>query len=66
MERTNVRCLNHADIVPSIANAADPFLGMVADQAGDIGLLGGRAAAGHDRRQLRGNLDKLISEHIQT
>ena len=47
----HVRGLDHGNIVSAVADAAHALLGVLLDQLGDLGFLGGRAAAGHDGRQ---------------
>lgn len=37
----DVGSLDHADVVATVANAADALASVVADEAGDIGFLGG-------------------------
>jgi hypothetical protein len=66
MGLTNICCLDHADIVPTISNAAHSFLSMLTDQSSNIGLLSRRTTAGDDGGKFGGNFDKLILEEIQT
>ena len=63
---TDVRSLDHADIVPSVPDTADSLLSVVTDKTGDIGFLRWRASASYDGRELRRDLDELVAEHVET
>lgn len=56
---SDVCSLNHGDVIASVADAADPFLGELSDEAGDVSFLSRRTTACHDDRELGGDLDKL-------
>ena len=43
---TDIGGLDHGDVVSTVADAAHAFLGVGADEAGDVGFLGRAAAAG--------------------
>jgi hypothetical protein len=58
--------LYHADIIPTIADAAHPLSRMFANQPRYVCLLSRRTAACNDSRQLCGDLDELIFKQIQT
>lgn len=64
--RTNVCGLDHADIISSIAYAAHSFLGVMSDEASDIGLLCRRASACNYCRKLCRNLNELVLKEIET
>ena len=59
---TNIRSLDHADVVSAVPDAAHSFLGKGANEARNICLLCRRTSTGDYRRKFRGNLDKLILE----
>ena len=54
--------LDHGDIVPTVANAADAFLRVAADEEGDVGLLRWGAAARDDGRQKDSQRDEGVPE----
>jgi len=62
---TDIRRLDHGDVVAAIANAADRLLGVFPDEAGNICLLSGRASAGHDSRKLGSESHKFGPEAFQ-
>jgi hypothetical protein len=63
--RTNVGSLDHADIITTISNAADPFPRVLPDEPCNICLLCGRASTRNHRGQFRGNFDEFGFEQIQ-
>lgn len=66
MKLTDIRGLDHADVVTTIANAADCLLAILADEPRNVSLLSGRATTGDDCWQLSGEDHKLRSEGVQT
>ena len=62
LELTNVGSLDHTNVVSSISNTTHTFLGMLADEASDISLLGGRTPARDYGGELGGNLYELVRE----
>ena len=62
---TDVCCLDHGHVVSSVADAADPLLGVRADQPGNVGLLGRAAPACDDARELSGEVDELCLEVVE-
>ena len=63
---TDVRCLDHANVVATVANTADTLLSVLANKTRDVCLLGRRAPAGNDSRELGRDLDELVLEHVET
>jgi hypothetical protein len=62
---TDISRLDHAHVIPSVADTAHRLLGKLADQLRHIGFLGWRASARDDRWQLRSQEDKLCAEAIE-
>jgi hypothetical protein len=58
----HVRGLDHAHVVAAVADAADAFFRVGADEAGDVGFLRGGAAAGDDGGELHGQGDEVCAE----
>lgn len=63
--RTDVCGLDHADVITSVSDAADPLLGELANQARNVGLLRWRASTCDHSGELRGDLDELVPEHVE-
>lgn len=66
LQLTDVCGLDHADIVSAVAYAANSFLGVLADQTGDVGFLSRRASTCDYSGELSGDFDKLFHEQIET
>jgi hypothetical protein len=63
---TDVGCLDHADIVPAISDAADPLLSVLPNEPGDIGFLGRRTSTSHYDGELSCYIDERRFVLIQT
>ena len=61
---TNIRRLDHADVVSAVADAANALPREASDQTCNIRLLCGGTTAGDDSRELGRNLDKLVLEEV--
>lgn len=61
---TDVCRLYHRDVIPTITDAANPFLGMFPDQSSHVSFLGRRASTSDNRRELGRQLDELVTEVI--
>jgi len=61
---TNVRSLDHADVVSTVPDAAHPFLGEGTNEASNICLLRRRTSTGDYSREFRGNFNELILEQV--
>lgn len=62
----NVGCLDHRDVVAAVSDAAYPLLGMMSDEACDIGFLCRRAPTGDNCRELCRDFDKLVLVVVDT
>lgn len=52
--------LNHRHVVSTVSNTTDALLGELADQTGNVSLLGRRATARNHGRKLNSKGDKLV------
>ena len=62
----DIRCLDHGHVVAAVADAARALPGVGADELGDVGFLGGRAAAGDDGGKADGGGDEgfaVVGQH---
>lgn len=62
----NICGLDHRDVIAAVADAADAFFGVRADEVGDVGFLGRGAAAGDDGREAHGGGNEgvaVVLEH---
>jgi hypothetical protein len=62
---TDISRLDHAHVIPSVADTAHRLLGKLADQLCHICFLGWRASARDDSWQLRGQEHKFGTEAIE-
>lgn len=57
----HVRGLDHGYVVAAVADAADAFFGVSADETRDVGFLRRRAAAGDDGGEVDRDGDEVLS-----
>jgi hypothetical protein len=62
---TDVRSLDHRDIIATVAYTAHSLLGELPNQSCHIGLLGGGATTGDHSWKLRGKNDEFGAKAIQ-
>lgn len=62
---TNVGSLDHGYVVSTIANTADAFFSVFANEAGDVGFLCGGAATGYDTGEADGDRDEVVAEVVE-
>jgi len=66
MQRTNIRCLNHANIITAISNAANSLSSMFPYESSHIGLLCWGTPTSNNGRQFGSNLNELVLEEVET